>query len=235
MIIYKIINLVNNKIYIGKTSKTLEKRFYEHCFQHMKNKTVLRKAVDKYGTDSFKIELIEECSEDGSNEKEIYYINFYNSIKNGYNSTVGGDGASFGEMNVSKRPEVREKLKYNFLGKKHTEETKRKISNKLKGTKLSDETKRKISESCKGHKSSAGEDSKLSKSYIVITPQNNVLIIKGMRGFCRDNNLEPRSMRYCINGKMKQHKGFKCFNYNEDKYKELKELKEYESNKSSTL
>ena len=54
-----------------------------------------------------------------------------------------------------------------------------------------------------------------------------------MRGFCRENNLEPRSMRYCIRGKMKQHKGYKCFSYDENKYNEL--ISEYESNKSGAL
>lgn len=232
MLIYKIINLVNDKVYIGKTTKTLEKRFYEHCYQY-KTKTKIKNAITKYGKDNFKIEEIECCDNSISNEREIFYINYYDSINNGYNLTTGGDGASLGDINVSKRPEVREKLKYSFLGKRHTDETKKKISEKLKGVKLKEETKKKISESLKGHENSKGEESKLSKKYIVITPYNKVLIIKGMREFCRNNGLEPRSMRYCINGKMKQHKGFKCFKYDDVRYNEL--IKEYESNEGGAL
>ena len=143
MIIYKITNLINNKLYIGKTSKTIEKRFNEHCTAKIKNKSAIRSAINKYGFENFKIDIIEICEQDISNDRERYYIKFFNSIKDGYNLTDGGDGASFGDMNVAKRPEVREKLKYIFYGKKHSDETKKKISDKLKGNKLSNETKKK--------------------------------------------------------------------------------------------
>lgn len=46
----------------------------------------------KYGENSFKIELLGVFKEGELEEKEIEYIEYYNSYKNGYNSTLGGDG-----------------------------------------------------------------------------------------------------------------------------------------------
>ena len=51
-------------------------------------------ALRKYGLSSFKFELLEECSVSELNEKEIYWINYYNTFENGYNSTLGGNNFS---------------------------------------------------------------------------------------------------------------------------------------------
>ena len=48
--------------------------------------------MKKYGVNNFFIELIEECDDNIINEREIYWINFYDSYYKGYNSTLGGDG-----------------------------------------------------------------------------------------------------------------------------------------------
>lgn len=48
--------------------------------------------MNKYGCDNFHIELVEECPIESLSEREIYWIDFYNSYKNGYNATLGGDG-----------------------------------------------------------------------------------------------------------------------------------------------
>lgn len=92
--IYKITNKTNNKVYIGKTDYTIEKRWKEHCSDRFRyQERPLYRAINKYGEESFYIELVEECNSELSSEKEIYWINFYNSYKNGYNATLGGEGA----------------------------------------------------------------------------------------------------------------------------------------------
>ena len=48
--------------------------------------------MHKYGLNHFNIELIEECSNDKLNEREKYWINYFNSFNEGYNATRGGDG-----------------------------------------------------------------------------------------------------------------------------------------------
>ncbi len=102
--IYKITNDINNKIYIGKTSNSIEKRFQQHLLDAIKlhrEKRPLYDAINKYGKEHFNIELIEEViNEDIAIEREKYwikqlntYIGFKNS--NGYNATLGGDGKRF--------------------------------------------------------------------------------------------------------------------------------------------
>lgn len=89
--IYKIQNLINNKIYIGQ-SINIEYRFYQH--KHTKDKYYIHRAIQKYGETNFSFEILEKnlYSRELRNQREIYWINFYNSlVPNGYNLTKGGD------------------------------------------------------------------------------------------------------------------------------------------------
>lgn len=90
--IYKITNNQNSKIYIGKTSSTIEERWSKHKYAYLIYDWHLYRAMRKYGIENFKIEKIEECSDNILNDRERYWISFYNSYNNGYNSTEGGDG-----------------------------------------------------------------------------------------------------------------------------------------------
>ena len=93
--IYKIVNDVNNKVYIGKSSRSLDVRWNEHltdCHNPQKCCRPLYSAINKYGEEHFHIELIEECDDFDGNEREMFWIQQYNSHNVGYNATVGGDG-----------------------------------------------------------------------------------------------------------------------------------------------
>lgn len=86
--IYKITNQVNSKVYIGQTNN-LERRRKEHWFRYDRNQP-LYQAFNKYGRDSFKMEGIEFV--ENYNEREKYWIAFYDSYgKGGYNATRGGE------------------------------------------------------------------------------------------------------------------------------------------------
>ena len=98
--IYKIVNDINGKIYIGKTSSTIEKRFKEHCNDSKKErceKRPLYDAMNKYGVENFTVEKVEEVENDEiASEREIYWINKLRTYIgfndcNGYNATLGGD------------------------------------------------------------------------------------------------------------------------------------------------
>ena len=94
--IYQIINDINNKIYIGKTEFSIDKRFKEHCsdaFKERNEKRPLYSAMRKYGIEHFHIELIEET--DNPEEREKYWIEQKQSFKKGYNATLGGDGKKY--------------------------------------------------------------------------------------------------------------------------------------------
>lgn len=93
--IYKIYNDVNDKLYIGKTLDTIENRLKEHkkdSKRVRKEKRPLYNAMNKYGTEHFYIELIEEVDLELLSQRECYWIEFYNTYYNGYNATKGGDG-----------------------------------------------------------------------------------------------------------------------------------------------
>ena len=91
--IYKIENKVNGQIYIGQTVKTVEKRFQQHKNNSNKSyfsQIVLYKAFNKYGIENFECSEIEEVPNELLDEREKYWIEYYDSYFNGYNSTRGG-------------------------------------------------------------------------------------------------------------------------------------------------
>ena len=93
--IYKITKKENGKTYIGQ-SNDIERRLKEHQY---KKDIPIELAIQKYGKDAFSFEIIEECSLDELDEKEKYWIAYYNTFKGfGYNCSEGG-GNSRGENN----------------------------------------------------------------------------------------------------------------------------------------
>ena len=110
--VYKITNLINGKIYIGITKRNPKVRFNEHF---VNKKELLFRAKEKYGKENFTLEIIEkDLSEEEIDEKERYYIKFYNSlVPNGYNLSVGG----MCNKNISE--EGRKKLRQCNLGIKN--------------------------------------------------------------------------------------------------------------------
>lgn len=93
--IYKITNKLNGKAYIGKTLGTVEKRFNEHlkdAKRRQYEKRPLYTAINKYGIDNFCVETLEKCDNNIISQREIYWIEYYDTYKNGYNATRGGDG-----------------------------------------------------------------------------------------------------------------------------------------------
>lgn len=91
--IYKITNLINNKVYIGQ-AYDIVRRLGVHKRGAGSDTQIIDKAILKYGQDNFSYEVIEECPVEKLNEREIYWINYYNSYEKGYNCTIGGQGTS---------------------------------------------------------------------------------------------------------------------------------------------
>ena len=77
MVIYKITNKLNGKAYIGQTMQMLKNRMR----RHMMGDLYIDLALKKYGIENFNVEVLEECkSVDELNEREIYYIAFFNTL-----------------------------------------------------------------------------------------------------------------------------------------------------------
>lgn len=91
--IYMIVNKINNKKYIGLTSKSIQRRWNEHLREASKNThRYLYHAINKYGSENFEIiELEKNVPEEELNDREQFYINKYMTYENGYNLTLGGD------------------------------------------------------------------------------------------------------------------------------------------------
>lgn len=97
--IYVITNDINGKQYVGKTNNTVEQRFKEHIRDSRKErceKRPLYSAMNKYGVKHFFIKELEECSDEDSADREIYWIDKLQTYgHNGYNATKGGDSKKY--------------------------------------------------------------------------------------------------------------------------------------------
>ncbi len=93
MIIYKVTNIINGKIYIGQTKQSLIRRWHSHCGKHS-HCSILHNAIKKYGAENFTVEQIDvACSKEELDKKEIRWIAFYDCIApKGYNISSGGNG-----------------------------------------------------------------------------------------------------------------------------------------------
>lgn len=92
--IYIIKNTINDKVYIGKTEHTAEKRFKEHIQSSKTSATKLYTNMRKLCIANFYVETLEECENNILDKREQYWIDKYDSFINGYNSTTGGSAGN---------------------------------------------------------------------------------------------------------------------------------------------
>ena len=153
--IYKITNKINNKIYIGQTIKErATDRFSQHRYlaRHLDQDngiSYLHRAMNLYGIDNFNFEVIEEIENSLLNEREKYWIKFYNSIiPNGYNITDGGAGtAGYSRPQSLEEKEKRKNSNIKFY-ESHPE-AKKEISLRTKALWENEEYRNKVTESNK--------------------------------------------------------------------------------------
>jgi group I intron endonuclease len=115
MYIYKITNTINNKIYIGLSTKSVEK-----STNYLGSGEIQSRAIKKYGKENFIKEILEDgisCMQILS-EREIYWINEYNSTDHsiGYNITKGGEG-----FRSNHTQEAKDKIRKFYKGKSYEE------------------------------------------------------------------------------------------------------------------
>lgn len=138
--IYKITNLINGKIYIGKTSD-INKRWQKHIeIAKLKSPRLyqyLHKSINKYGVENFIIEIIEDfLDEQNAFEKEKFWITQLNTKDQniGMNLTDGGEGTSGLKWSEESRDKIRGPNNHNF-GKPIADDIKIKISISVSGEK----------------------------------------------------------------------------------------------------
>ena len=125
MWIYKITNIQNQKVYIGQTIRPIDQRFKRHLNDALHNilDTHLARAIRKYGKDSFTIQVIDSAtSQDELNQKEQYWIRYYNSVKEGYNETdaISKCGGNTYQSKTEEEMEViKDKIRQTKIGNKN--------------------------------------------------------------------------------------------------------------------
>ena len=118
-IVYLVRNTENDKLYVGITCRNLDYRWNEHlkdARNESRRHRPLQRAINKYGKEKFKPEVIERftTTDKVAKQKEIDYIAFHDSYKNGYNATKGGDGTWRCDVTVEEAREAY--YKYEGLG-----------------------------------------------------------------------------------------------------------------------
>ena len=184
--IYKIKNIVNNKVYIGQTCRGYKKRFEQHISESKKLNYNLYKAFKKYGIQNFIIKKITECElPEIAKILESYYIKKFDSYKNGYNMNEGD------KVVYKHSGETKEKIRNSRLGK----------SSARKGIKLSNEIKTKMSLSKKGKIS-------WTKKWQIIEPNGNQIILNNLAEYCRNRKLNKGNMSSLANNKILYYKNY---------------------------
>jgi group I intron endonuclease len=131
-IIYKTTNTINGKIYIGKAKLNDP--------SYLGSGVLLAKAIKKYKKESFIKEVLEECTDDLANSREIYWISMFNSTDNkiGYNLTNGGTGGDTTTFHTNKEAVISARSRsisksYNQLTEEEKKLRRQKISDSKKG------------------------------------------------------------------------------------------------------
>ena len=88
--IYVITNKLNGKQYVGQTSRNLDDRFYEHCYDK-RSTSHIHRAIQKYGVSNFSLEELETVDITELDKREQYWIQQLNTYKDGYNKNIGGN------------------------------------------------------------------------------------------------------------------------------------------------
>ena len=207
MIIYKILNKLNGKTYIGLTTQSLNRRICQHLSS---DKRPIGKAFKKYGIAAFEISVIDRAnSREELNQKERQWIAFYGcKSPNGYNLTAGGDGM------FEPSEETRKRMSIGQRGRKASIETRRKLSISLvkshRENPRSDEVKRKIADAHRGDKSSSKRLDVRKK--ISDTLMGNIPWNKGKRlseEHCRNLSESHKGYKQSIESKTKKSESLK--------------------------
>lgn len=198
MLIYKCRNKLNNKVYIGQTIKTLEyrkKKHYRDCNSYNFKFYI---ALKKYKKCDFEWCVIDTANNIKClNKKEIYWIAYYNSFKEGYNSTIGGGGTS----GYSHSTKTKDKMK----GRKISVETRNAVSKSNAERVISIATKEKMTKShLKKHEGENNGNSKIKENDALNIIE---LFYKGITTseIAKLHNISDNSVRDIISGRTWKH------------------------------
>lgn len=223
--IYGIFSKIDNRIiYIGQTIIGFENRFKKHIRQcKSKTKCAIHNKMNKNGLENFYPLLLMKCEKKFLNENEILFIKKYDTYKNGLNETAGGETMSGYKHKEVTKQKIGEKLKKRWIENREIiiESLKKrpprkqsvkeimwrseyfKKNNPCKKLKV----KQKISNSHK-NKYENGYVNPNSGKWKITKPNNETIIVTGLKNFCKKNNLGYSGMYYAFKNKIQYH-GYK--------------------------
>lgn len=209
--IYKFVNKINHKVYIGYTSNWIA-RLKSHRTNFKKINSAFYYAIRKYKWENFTYDIIyQSLDKDHTlNVMEEYFIREYNSHvdgKCGYNMSYGGEG------NNGFSADTRYKLGSANRGKKLgplSEETKQKIGQANSQKCRTAEERQHLRMVNLGKRQSEETILKHSKSYIVTSPNGESYNITNLFRFCKQHCLSQSAMSAIARGRNTKHKGWSC-------------------------
>jgi group I intron endonuclease len=212
--IYKTTNLINGKIYVGKSLRNED--------SYLGSGLQISGAISKYGKENFKKEILEECSEDVLNEREIYWIDFLNARDNriGYNISIGGTGGNH---------------YWTTLGEEEKIEHNKKISQSKTGATINytDAQRTNVKAGLKRLWDEKKNDKEWLKSranpkkYVLVNKEE-FIEIENLTEYCKIHNLDKTYLCSIATGKkIYSNRGYYCF-YAIDKETALTKIQELE-------
>lgn len=223
--IYKLTS-PNGKVYIGQTINKKERKRYYNSGDFKQQIKLLNNVKYYNWNPSDTYEIIEEClcgqKKENLNNREKYWIKYYDSFKNGLNCNYGGHG----NLGHKHSDETKKKMSEAKIGKKHSEERNKKKSEYTKGRKHTTEAKNKMSEmklknmndevrdkirvGLMGNKNGIGNKGASKKIFCL----NNGKTYDSIKSACLELNVSGSNVINVCKGRKKHTKGFK-FKYYE--------------------
>lgn len=209
-IIYCAHCLVTGKKYIGQTIRTIEDRLYQHKAYSSKLDYKFYFAIRKYSFDNFIWGIVEECDISDLENKEKYWIQYFDTYMNGYNSTLGGEGGLNPKLcksfciedpngNIIEGNNIRDFCRTYNLDRSTFVKV-------LKGKHLCHKGYKLPSTKKVGLESMVD---KKSSHYSFISPDGKVYTGKNITKFCEQMNLSRSPMFRLHKGLVKSHKGWR--------------------------
>lgn len=206
MIIYKVVNNINNKIYIGKTTQSISIRKRHH--EKPSNVTYFGRAIKKYGKSNFTWSVIDEANtEEDLNNKEIYYIKAFksNDVEIGYNLTLGGEGASGYRYSSEMKAKMSERMlgsknpMYGLFGTNNPCFGSRRTRDQKENMRCSEHRKKAISKAQKGRIKTSKELQKIKSAsfkymYIFDNHADRYQVLDIVE-FCKNNGINYKVLR----------------------------------------
>jgi len=196
--IYKATNTTNGKVYIGFDSNWPNRKYGHISNSDGNSSTKFHRAIRKYGINNFNWEIVYQ-SKNGNHCKDVmenYFIQEYDSFKNGYNMTLGGDGT----LGHKKTKKSKQKMKNNWKNKNHffnSQQFKDAVSQSTKKAMARPEVKEK-------------QAYNRSFDWKITNKEGQIFFIRNLTQFCKDNNLSQGNMTEVSKGKRTHHKGWTC-------------------------